>query len=205
MDGELARSDGARVDVVDIPAELTEAPTASLAPLDVSKLPGAVLVSRRAFEKGTDAVHAGCARAPSDRWVDGIQGVLFERATALALRAASVTPSALAPVESESTDRVFRQRLEGRIDDRPLSVEHALFFVGARRDVELCTVVAVGAPRPRLEVSGKLEAPPAPGLLLRTLVGSAEHPVVAGTALAVLGALIVALVLWRRPRTRGCP
>ncbi|HTJ80981.1 MAG TPA: hypothetical protein VL400_04635 [Polyangiaceae bacterium] len=202
MDVELARSDGVRVSVTGLDDDLVETPQAALEPLDVSKLPGASVVARRGFSRASDAVDVGCARAPSDRWVDGIEGVLFERATALALRSAHVKPDALASAGGSAEAHVLRQRLEGTVGARALVVEHALFFVGDRRDVELCSVVSVGSTRPALDVRGDLRAAPEPGLFMRAVVGTAEHPVAAGVGVAILGALAVAVLLWKRPYPR---
>jgi hypothetical protein len=37
---------------------------------------------------------------------------------------------------------------------------------------------------------------------MRAVVGTAEHPVAAGVGVAILGALAVAVLLWKRPYPR---
>ncbi len=199
--GELVDADGVRVMLSGVDETLAEIPAAELEPLDVSKLPGARIVARRGLRDANGEVHAGCARGPSDRWVDGIEGVLFERATALALRAARVRPDALSVVGSTAAP-VLGQTLEGKVGERPLAVEHTIAFVGPARDLELCSVVSVGGARARLDVSGELQAPPEPRLWMRAVVGAAEHPLAALCIAVAVGALGVGVLLWRRPRPR---
>jgi hypothetical protein len=199
--GELVDADGVRVSLGGLPGTMVEIPSDELEPLDVSKLPGARIVAQRGLRDASSEVHAGCARGPSDRWVDGIEGVLFERATALALRAARVRPDSLS-IAASTTAPVLGQTLEGRVGGRPLVVEHALAFVGPSRDLELCSVVSVGAARAELDVAGELQAPPEPRLWMRAVVGAAEHPLGAAAIVGSVCVLAVAVLLWRRPRPR---
>ena len=187
------------------PRELTEP--------DVSKLPGARLVASFAVDGGGLEVSGGCVRAPSGRFVPGIEGVLFERATALVLRTSKLDPTELAVSKSSADEAgLFTQRLEGHTTERTLGIAHLLTFVGADRDALLCTVVC-SSPSERgsgecapvletLRIVGSHAPPPDPGLLARTLFLAADHPRPALATLGVVAALIIAWVLARRPRPR---
>jgi hypothetical protein len=180
---------------------------------DVSKLPGARFVAGLAiFDEGID-LSGGCVRAPSDRFVPGIESVLFERATSLALRASALTPTELATTKSSSDPSgLYTRTLEGRTAEKSIGIAHVLTFAGSDRDALLCTLVC-SSPTDRgnsdctetlasLRIVGAHAPPPDPSLLARTLFLAADHPKPALASLAVVTALIIVWVLARRPRPR---
>ncbi len=177
---------------------------------DVSKLPGAHVVTAIGLRSGTIALRYGCVRAPSDRFVPGVESVLFERATALALRAAHETPSELGRTRgsSDETGGLYTEELEGRARDRKIAVAHALTFVGDDRDALLCTVVCSEDERDAtcsravatLRVVGAHAPPPKPGIVSRAAFFAADHPTVALGGGALVVGLVVAWILRARPR-----
>jgi hypothetical protein len=189
----------------ELPAEARPVDVAGLPPIDVSRLPGASLVGRVAFE--TDALRAGggCARGPSDRFVPGIEGVLFEKATWFALRGAALEPVGLEQRGAESAPSLERRTLRGRDGERVVVVEHVLSFVGPDSDVLLCSTVCVGDAAgceraARIEVEGAPSPPPTPALWMRAALGAIEHPHASLVGLGLAAAGVVALVLAKRPR-----
>jgi hypothetical protein len=178
---------------------------AALPKLDVSRLPGAEVVSRLAFEAPSARAGGGCARGSSGRFVPGIEGVLFEKATWFALQGAELSPDTLEVRTSETTAGVTRQSLRGRRGSDTVAIEHLLGFAGPDSDVVLCSTVCVGEAAicesaSRIELEGTPAPAPAPGLLLRSALAAVEHPVEAALGLGVGGVLVVALLLAKRPR-----
>jgi hypothetical protein len=178
---------------------------ASLPKLDVSRLPGAEVVSRVAFEAPSVRAGGGCARGSSGRFVPGIEGVLFEKATWFALQGAELAPDLLEVRTTETIAGVTRQSLRGRRGDDTVAIEHLLGFAGPDSDVVLCSTVCVGdaaicEAASRIELEGTPAPPPAPGLLLRSAIAAVEHPYEATFGLGVAALLLVALVLAKRPR-----
>lgn len=178
---------------------------ASLPKLDVSRLPGAELLGRLAFEAPSARAGGGCARGSSGRFVPGIEGVLFEKATWFALQGAELAPDALELRANETSGGVTRQSLRGRRGDDAVAIEHLLAFAGPDSDVVLCSTVCVGDAAicevaSRIELEGASSPPPTPGLFVRGALAAVEHPYEAALGLGLGAALLVALVLAKRPR-----
>lgn len=193
--------------LVDVPAGST--PFAVEAP-DVSKLPGARVVSTDGLEHGGQKTRIGCVRAPSDRFVPGIEGVLFERATALALKAAGEAPSGLARTRgtSDAEGGLYTEGHEGAAGDRRIVVGHLLSFVGDERDALLCTAVCsepasdktCAASVGTLRLVGPHPPPPTPGLVARGAFFAADHPTLSLSLAAVVTGMVVARLLSNRPK-----
>jgi len=181
----------------------------SSAGLDVSKLPGAEVVAFERFDGGAGATTlVGCVRGPSDRFAPGIESVLFERATSLALRALAVVPSELAVARHHDEPRWSEQVSRGRAQGAELVVHHILTFAGDDRDVLVCSLACHGdgcvtnARTASLVIEGTPPEPPRANPMLRTIFLVTEHPGVSlGIALGLLLAT-VAIILWRRPYPR---
>lgn len=182
----------------------------ALRPIEVSRVPGARLVSQAGWHDATTRVFATCAAAPTDRYVAGLEPWLFDQATRLARAAMRIDAPAIGRNASrvDGTTTTRRTELEGaRVDGRgveQLVVEHTLGFVGPDREAVLCSAVCAGAAARcegvRIALEGSLVAPPEPGLLARAVLWAASQPATAGAvvAIAVVGA--ASLLLARRPR-----
>ena len=186
---ELTGADGDRLDI--------------RSTFDVSRLPGATLASSGAWETTGTRVITGCVTGPSDRFIDGIEDVLFEKATWLAVRTLEREAETLSVVEPRSTavENVRERVLEGTTTSkRPLRVQHLLAFHGKDRDLLLCSVACEGeCDRVALVLEGVAETPPTPSWIMRAGFGAAANPT---STIGVVGAfaLVVAGVLvWRRP------
>jgi hypothetical protein len=182
----------------------------SLRPIDLSRVPGARLVSQAGWHDATTRVFATCAAAPTDRYVSGLEPWIFDQATRLARAAARIdapsTGRSASRVEGTTTTR--RTELEGaRVDGRAVElvvVEHALGFAGPEREAVLCSAVCAGASarcaEVRIALEGSLVAPPEPGPLARALLWAANQPSAAGALAAFAAGAAAALVVARRPR-----
>ncbi len=209
---DLARLDGssgatARLEGV---TGLGTLDASSLPPIDLSRVPGARLVSQAGWHDATTRVFGTCATAPTDRYVVGLEPWLFDQATRLARAAMRIdapsTGRSASRVEGNTTTR--RTELEGaRTDGREVErviVEHALGFAGPEREAVLCTAVCAGASarcdEVRIALEGSLVAPPEPGPLARALLWAATQPGEAGAIVAFAAGAAAALVVARRPR-----
>jgi hypothetical protein len=198
------------------PRGAIETPSDKLPRFEVSGLPGAHIALRRGFRDDAGiALHVACVEAPSDRWAPGIEDVVFNVANGVAHRAMGER------LELEqwdvghfvSQDQHFEQKLSGRAkrEGSPVKLlgKHLLGFEGARRDVVLCSVLC-DEPQDHGEcagivaqsnLTGLVPAPP-PSLLVRTVLFAAEKPWDAGALAGLLGVVLVAVVLAKRPRPK---
>lgn len=193
---------------VEVEAALIEDPAPR--PPDVGRLPGA-RIEGFAVARSRDGlvVQIGCARAPSDRWVPGLEGVVMERATPLALAPLALRPSPLqrgvAPrIEGATTVEAWT----GEVAGGRMGLAHVLAFAADDRDAIVCSGLCLepasgarcDAILATLTLEGALGPPPPPGAFARGVLWSAEHPVAAAAGLGMLSAAVVALLLARRPR-----
>jgi hypothetical protein len=204
-----------------VPAAAREELEGALPVVDVSGLAGARVLLRRGFAGVAEgegvALRAGCVAGPSDRWAPGVEDLVFDRATSIArgVIAADIKELSAAPIKAEG--RLLSQRFQGQGTRREapseVSIEgrHVLAFAGEDREAVLCTLVCIEpsgrAPRcatlvEAASLEGALMEAPPPSLLVRALIAAATHPARAGALAVVLGALVVAVILARRPRPR---
>lgn len=172
--------------------------------VDVSKLPSAELVARAAFQgEGTRAL-AGCVRAPSSRYVPGLEQTLFEKASYLMLKTADSQVQELGLVHAGGGPTAPSVALAGRDQRGALRVEHTLSFVGPERDALLCSLVCSGdrCEGVHLALEGEPPPPPPPGLAVRLVMGALESPRSAGAIGTALALALIVVVLWRRPFPR---
>jgi hypothetical protein len=193
-----------------------ERPAASLPSFQVSGLPGARIALRRAYaDEAGLAVHVACVEAPSDRWAPGIEDVVLGVANGVAHRAMSerLTIEQWDVGAAVFQDQRFEQQLNGRAvrESSPVKLwgKHVLGFEGETRDVVLCSVLC-DEPRDRDEctqlvatasLTGLVAAPP-PSLLVRSVLFAAEKPMEASALVGVFGALVVGVILSKRPRPK---
>lgn len=172
--------------------------------VDVSKLPSADVVARTAFQGDGTRALAGCVRAPSSRYVHGLEQTLFEKASWLMLSTAEVQVKELTLVRSGGGPAAPSVALEGRDQRGALRVEHTLSFVGPERDALLCSLVCSGdrCGSAHLVLEGEPPLPPPPGLVARLVTSALESPRSAGALGAGLALALMVVVLWRRPFPR---
>lgn len=178
-------------------------------PPAVERLPGARMEGFAVADAGPLVLQLGCARAPSDRWVPGLETVVLERATSLAFGPLGLRPG---PLERRDPPAIAGATAVARLagdagGGRRLDVAHVLAFAGEDADAVACSALclAPGGDDRCAEVVGGLAlvgglvpAPP-PGPFARAVSWSAEHPPFAAAIAAVLGVAIVAALLARRP------
>jgi hypothetical protein len=179
-------------------------------PPDVSRLPGARIEGFAVARSGDGlAVQLGCARAPSDRWVPGLEGVVMERATPLALAPLELRTTSLQRVAPPSVAGATAiEAWSGDVAGGSVAFVHVLAFAAGDRDAVVCSAVCVEpatgarchATLASLTLEGALGPPPPPGAFARAVIGAAEHPMVAAGGALLVAAGLVALLLWRRPR-----
>jgi len=205
---------------IELPDGAHEVETSTLPLVDVPPTAGVEVVAWRGWTASLAAavtpttIRGACLRAPSDRWAPGVESLVLGRATAIAQRSASVESIRWEPSAIRAVGPRFEQTLSGQAarDGAPVTValRHVLAFVGERREAALCTVLCV---EPRsdsrcqaiveaAEPVGTFEAPPPPGIAIRTILLAAEHPQLAGALAVMLAAALVAIILHRRPRPR---
>ncbi|NUP10899.1 MAG: hypothetical protein HOW73_33050 [Polyangiaceae bacterium] len=197
----LYAADGYVVRVV-VPTSTRSSPP--LESVDVSRLPGARIVALARFDADGVVAFGGCARGPSGKFAPGLEGVLFDRATALALKTLEVAPSNLTVERDVAHERSFERRATAASDKGAVVVHQLLTFDGPERDLVLCTVACAGRGCEAAEVraEGTLPTPPAPNIVLRAFFYTAEHPFPVLGGGAALCLLLVAVILWRRPYPR---
>ena len=184
---------------------LPETVSAQDVTIDVSRLPGATVASAQRFEGVATRWFAGCVTGPSSRYVDGVESVLFEKATWLALSNFEQKPARLTSAAHNGGANVREQLLEGPgTDGTPFRVHHVLTFHGEGRDLLLCTMGCRGVecPNSELSVSGAPPTPPAPGLVARAVLASIEHTEASVAGVGAVVALASLLVILRRPYPR---
>jgi hypothetical protein len=165
--------------------------------LDVSNLPTA-RVERAARFESTAAEHAGaCVSLAAGLYVEGLEDVLFEKASYLVTTVLPV--GELASVHSRApTPGVFAER---RLASSAGSVHHVLTFDRDRALV--CSAVCRGAcAEVQLRVTGEGGAPPPPGWLASTAESCLEHRGATGALLAVTFFAVSAWTVARRPGAR---
>jgi len=173
---------------------------------DVSRIPGARLLSLQGWDAPAATVRAGCVGGPSGRYAPGIEEVLFEKATWMTLTRAGIQPVGLGLTGSADTDRTFARTLEGRDGAAAVRIEHVMAFAGDDRDVIFCSALCRGdaavCAGATLAVEGASAPPPRPSLVVRSALLAAEMPMAFFGALLAAVAVVVALILWRRPYPR---
>jgi hypothetical protein len=170
---------------------------------DVSKLAGAKVVAWLELEADGSRTVAGCVRGPSDRFAPGIEQVLFERATWLSQSSLGAEAREVAMTSQHATATGFDQTKTGKTDRGSFIVTHSITFEGAASDLLLCSVACEGACNGvALTVEGAPPPVPPPNLLVRSFLWGAERPRVSLGVLGALVLLVVAVILWRRPRPR---
>lgn len=204
---ELALGDGAAL-AVDTSALAREESAAELPPVELAGVAGAVLVARRGFTDGRETLRVACVRAASDRWAPGVEGLVLDRASALA----KGTVPAIERWSTSSPTMIagsFEQTLEGRGEHQHAVIHHVLGFVGPEHAAVLCTTTCAGPDLGscvvRAEATRALGAfvgPPAPSLWVRAILAAAGRPHEAAGLGVALAFMAVGLVLWRRPRPR---
>ncbi len=170
---------------------------------DVSRLPGAELVASGMWETPEARVISGCVSGPGDRFVDGIEEVLFEKATWLSMRTLEREAAALVPAPAAPADVPnIRQRLlvGATTEKRPLRVQHLLAFHGDDSDLLLCSIACEGAcDDVALVLEGTAGTTPAPSWLMRTGLEAAEHPTPTFGVLSAITFAVASVIVWRRP------
>jgi hypothetical protein len=189
-------------------------PESELPRVDLSRLPMARLEGAWGARWSDGRVFALCVAAPSDRYVSGIEPILFDRATALALTALDVRAYDPSRASLARDPRTVSQRVTARPREAPsgadgvrgdvIEIEHVLGFAGAEREALICTAACVG-PAARcgsvmLRLAGDVRDAPAPGILARATIAAAQHPRGALALGVVVGLAALALLLARRPR-----
>ena len=201
----LAAGDGFAV-TLGLPALAVERAPETLPRPDVSRLPGAALLSVRGWDTAETIVRAGCVGGPSSRYAPGIEDVLFEKATWMTLTRAGLHPEQLGQTAAVDTDRTFQRTLEGVEGGASVRIEHALAFDGPDRSVLFCSALCRGEASACKEVTLVIEGasapPPRPSLVVRSALLAAEMPMVFFAGAAALVVAAVALILWRRPYPR---
>ena len=199
-----------------LPARAVSEPLETLPRFEVSGLSGARVSLRVGYvgEAGL-RLRAACVEAPSDGWAPGVEDIVFSLGTGVLQRAAlsDLTISRFSALSIAQRGLLLEQGLVGAGEraGEPVALSglHLLGFEGARREAVFCSVLceeptagsACAALVSGAELSSLVEAPP-PSWFVRALMASAERPRHAALFFGVLGCLVVAVLLWRRPRPR---
>ncbi len=182
----------------------------AITPLDLSAAGGAKLALQRAWAlPDGGSLEVACVRAAAHLWVSGLEGGVLAGASPMVRDRASL--SVLEPQAIKLVAGHWQQSFEASATEpSPLqaSGRHVLGFVGADRDVLLCSLVCSGPPPAELclalsaglEVQGELLPPPEPGMVAATLSFAAAHPRTALTIGGIGALMVAALIVIRRPR-----
>ena len=184
--------------------------------VDVPPIPGASLALRRGLEaEGSLELVAVCARAPSDRWAPGVEELVLGRATGIARGALQAEIDSFDTSAIAASGPRFEQPFEGAAHRGPVPLafrgRHLLGFSTASREAVLCSVICTEPPSSSsrcapviesLEATGTWTSAPPPSLLIRAILGTAEHPAIALGIASALGLVIVMAIFARRPRPR---
>ncbi len=204
---ELYAAEGFRV-TVGVPGEARELERSELPQPDVSRLPGASIVALRGWDGDGAIVRAGCVRGPSSRFAPGIEEVLFEKATWLTLTRAGVDPGSVRLLRAEDGERSFARVLGGADGEKATHLEHLIVFAGDDSDVILCSTLCKGSATSceggaaTIALEGTSAPLPRPSLLVQSALWAAGDPTTALGVVAGAAALVIALLLWKRPYPR---
>ncbi len=178
--------------------------------IDVSRLPGARIVTREGVTSPHVDVFVVCAQAPSDHFAKGLEDLVMSYATSFAKRALAaqkVEPLRVEPLTIDG-DRC-EQRVHGEGENRA-ELRHILGFVGDDREAALCTIACVSRAHgddnacasivDGAAVYGPFGPAPAPGIAAQIMVGAAENPALALAIALTLAALMGLLLIVKRPR-----
>lgn len=199
---------------VTLPATLAPVSDAALPTIDVSRLPGARLVTRIGWSDDATPVAARtevfvlCAEAPSAHFAPGLEEMAFSYASSFARR--HLEPTGLTVWHGSaptSGDARFTQRVSAE-GSRRAELVHVLAFVGDARDVALCTLACVEPKDARAcdgvlataEPMGAFVAAPPPSPIASAVLFAAEHTHASLAAVALVAAAITLGLVVKRPR-----
>ncbi len=187
-----------------------EAPAAAVIEpraFDASSVPGAAIVLSRAWDLGAARFDVVCVRAPSRGWVPGLEGAILDGASAKVRAAADLASLAPGPIEPHGD--AFEQSFSGQGSTVSARGRHYLGFIAPDRDALACSAVCTAANSTScdaalasLQLDAHFMAPPAPGLLARTVSFAVAHPRPALASAALVTLAAAALLLHYRPRPR---
>lgn len=201
-----------------VPAGFAVESADALHALNVSGLRGAEVV----LQKGAAGPHgqvfrAACVRAPSSLWAPGLEELVFGQATWMSVGAMEREGFSAIHLEGKAMEHgaeppgTYTQAVWGTArggdGDVFMAGRHWLGFTGDARDALVCTLLCRSPEAFSCEqslVAVKLAGPglvaePSPSLWIRLIMLSAEHPVHAPSAAGLVGLLLVAWLLSRRP------
>jgi hypothetical protein len=187
------------------------APSAPARSLPEPSIPvsGVRVVASLGWDDSAASVRVVCAQSASDRWIPGLEDLVFDSATGLAraqvadLKSIGLSASRVVGVEGA------RRTLHGETTHSAISGAHVLAFVGPSRDALLCTLTCVegvkAACAPILETArfeGKTTQAPAASATVQAALAFADHPLWGVGVAALIALVATGLVLARRPRPR---
>ncbi len=175
---------------LEVPTTTTTGPLT----LDVSNLPTARVERAVRLVDGEGERAGACVSLASSLYVEGLEDVLFEKASYLVTKVLPV--GELAPVRGGApTPGAFAER---RLASGAGSVHHALTFDDGRAIV--CSAVCRGACADAgLRVAGESAPPPAPSWLATAAERCLEHRGATGVALVLAFVVVSAWLVARRP------
>ena len=179
-------------------------------------IPGAAIALRRGIEaEGGFELVAVCAKAPSDRWASGVEELVLARATGIARGALQGEIDRFDAAAIVASGPRFEQPFEGALHRgaEPLTFRgrHLLGFTTQSREAVLCSLICTEPPSSSsrcapvissLEATGSWTSAPPPSLLIRAILGTAEHPAIALGIASTLGFVLMLAIFARRPRPR---
>jgi len=199
-----------------LPQGAKEEPAEVLPRVDVSALSGARVGLRIGFaDEPGPRLRVVCVEAPADRFAPGLEEVVLGMATHRAHVATSESvvierwePGAITRHEGRFEQVITGQ---GAREGRPLDIRARLVlgFEGDAPEALLCTFVCdepkAGGVCDDLVAEVELASlvpPPPPSMLIRAILFAAEEPRHAAMGLVMMGTMMVAVLLARRPRPR---
>jgi hypothetical protein len=196
------------------PSGLSPVAEGALPSIDVSRLPGARVVTRLGWSDGAEPRESRtelfvlCAEAPSDRFAPGLEEMIFSYASSFARKQLEPTGLTLwhgrAPTSAEAR---YAQRVSAE-GTRRAELVHVLGFVGPDHDAALCTLACVEPKEARVcdglvdgatPVGAFVEAPP-PNLIASAILGAAESPRTTLALVLLLAFAITFALVVKRPR-----
>lgn len=186
----------------------------ALPAIDVSRLPGARVVTRLGWSDGAEPLTSRtelfvlCAQAPSERFAPGLEEMVFSYASSFARR--HLEPTGLTVWHGQaptSADARFTQRVSAE-GTRRAELVHVLGFVGPEHDAALCTLACVEPSAARAcdgviagaTPIGDFVAAPPPNLVASAILAAAESPRAALAVGALLAFAITFALVVKRPR-----